>query len=540
MSPPNEPPSPQQQLQQQQQRKLELEKRKAEIMESLPHLYKWKWYWWAKKFFDSRNRMNLLCAANQISKSTTAIRKNIHWATDKRLWPKIWPKSPNPSQFWYLYPSQDTASSEFKFKWLPEVMPRIGEFSLDPEDAWCHHPIYGWEAVYAGRHGSKYGRLVTGIKFTSGVTIFFKAYTQNVHHLQSGTVHMITCDEELPEDLYDELKFRLAATDGVFNMVFTATRNQLLWYLALEGRGSNERFPDALKLQISMDDCQVYEDGSPGHYTQKRIEKIISDCRDEAEIDRRVRGRFVKDSAVRYSSFDPIRHMVKPISLPKGVRYFGGVDIGSGGSATAHPSAIGIIAVQPDFRRGWVIAGKRYDRTPTTAGDVFLEYIRIRGDRQMMIQTADPCARDFHVIAERSGETFLKPERNMAWGADIVNTLFRNDMLFIFDIPELQPLATELMTLKDDTNKSQAKDDFIDAALRYPCSFVPWDWSAIRNIPSEEEIHERLTREEKAWTPEKALAEQIRQRRGEIEVPGDDNWKDLIEELGDWNEAYGT
>ena len=44
------------------------------LKEDLPHLYGWGWYPWAKKIFDSKNKITLLCAANQIGKSSAAIR----------------------------------------------------------------------------------------------------------------------------------------------------------------------------------------------------------------------------------------------------------------------------------------------------------------------------------------------------------------------------------------------------------------------------------------------------------------------------------
>jgi len=72
--------------------KLLQEKRKIQAL--LPHLYSWPWYPWARAFFESRNKINLLCAANQISKSSTQIRKCIHWATATELWPSLWKTTP--------------------------------------------------------------------------------------------------------------------------------------------------------------------------------------------------------------------------------------------------------------------------------------------------------------------------------------------------------------------------------------------------------------------------------------------------------------
>ena len=75
--------------------KLELQEK---LRVGLPFKYRWKFYPWAREFFESRNRMTLLCAANQISKSSTQIRKAIEWATNPDLWPDLW--ATRPHQFW--------------------------------------------------------------------------------------------------------------------------------------------------------------------------------------------------------------------------------------------------------------------------------------------------------------------------------------------------------------------------------------------------------------------------------------------------------
>jgi phage terminase large subunit-like protein len=49
--------------------KIALLEAKQKMREGLPHLYGWKWYKWAREFFESRNRLCFLTAANQISKA---------------------------------------------------------------------------------------------------------------------------------------------------------------------------------------------------------------------------------------------------------------------------------------------------------------------------------------------------------------------------------------------------------------------------------------------------------------------------------------
>ena len=228
--------------------KEKLLKQQLKLQEGLPHLYGWKWYPWARKFYESRNKMTLLCAANQISKSSTQIRKCIDWATNQHKWKTLWKR--RPYQFWYLYPTKEVATIEFNKKCITEFLPR-GEFKDDP--------IYGWTAEYRSRD-------IFALHFNCGVSVYFKAYSQDVQHLQTGSCDAIFTDEELPEELYDELNIRTAATDGYFSMVFTATLVQQIWRDAIEGRGYIEKFPDALKIQVSMYDCLEYEDGTKAHW----------------------------------------------------------------------------------------------------------------------------------------------------------------------------------------------------------------------------------------------------------------------------------
>jgi hypothetical protein len=517
------------------QRKILEEKRKVLedkqrlLASRLPHLYGFKWYDWAWKFFNHTNRMGLLCAANQISKSSTAIRKNIHRATDVALWPKLWPKNPHPRQFWYLYPDKNVATSEFQSKWIPEFMPKTGMFDKTPQRERNICAKYGWQAYYDKKR-------IDYVEFSSGVRIYFKTYAQDVHSLQSSSPHMITCDEELPSDLYSELQARLFATDGYFDMVFTATKNQEMWWRAIEGTGEQELFPAAFKLQVTMYDCLKYNDGSPGHFTEERIDIIKASCKSQVEIDRRVKGKFVSEIGRKYGAFDPTRHYVKPFPLPRGCKYYAGVDIGSGG-ATGHPSAITFIAVSPDYRQGWVYKGWRGDNIATTAGDVFMKFLGMRGGTKMTMQLYDQACRDFFTIASRAGEAFSNSEKSHTLGEEIINSLFANNMLHLFDTPEIRKLGGEFMRVLVDTPKKHARDDFADSC-RYTAVMIPWDWTAIKNVPTEENVAKEV---KKAKTIKELEEYEIKMRRGEDPRDRrDSNWQDFDDNIRFWNNEYGT
>lgn len=474
----------------------------------LPFLYGFKWYEWAKKFFDSKEKICLLTAANQISKSSTQIRKCTNWATDKDLWPELWVTTPN--LFWYLYPTQDVINIEFETKWK-QFLPR-GIYKDDP--------YYGWEVIRSGKD-------IAGIAFKSGVTVLFKTYGQNVHALQSSTVYAMFCDEELPIDLFDELIFRLTATDGYFSMVFTATRGQDEWRRAMEpGAHEIEFLPEAHKQTVSMYDCQFYEDGSQAPWTLDRIREKEMRCSSHNEILKRIHGRFILDEgSLKYESFDHKRHIKEKHPVPKGWYVYVGIDIGSGG-AKGHPSAICYVAVKPDFTEGRIFAGWRGDKIITTAGDVMEKNIELK--KKMNIrptrQFYDWGSKDFFTIASRNGEAFEPAEKGHDFGEDLINTLFKNDMLFIYRDDELTKLTIELGSIRKDSNKKHAKDDFIDA-MRYAVSKIPWDFTNLskkyENAPVEE--------------PDLGPDEESRKKRKDY---WDGERERIEDEFDEWNELY--
>ena len=505
--------------------------RRIALMKGLPHIYSFEWYPWARKFIESKNKMNLLCAANQISKSSTQIRKCIDWATDKTKWPGLWNHDPN--QFWYLYPTSQQVNIEFETKWKLFL----------PKGAFKEDPIYGW------KEEKKDGNTIA-IHFNSGVHVYFKTYAQNVQSLQSGTCDAIFCDEELPYALYDELVFRLTATDGYFHMVFTATLGQDDWRRAMEieslADDEVENFPDAFKQCISLYDCQFYEDGTPSPWTEDKINLTRNKCSTHQQMLKRVYGRFVMDKGgLKYPEFDYTRHMKPHHIIPSHWLLFGGVDVGGGQAPDAkedqdkrvkrdkkqHPAAIAFIAVSPDYKSGRVFLGWRGDGISTTAGDVVNKYITLKKENKIQTtnQYYDWASADFYKIATGLGEGFEKAEKGHEIGEDILNVLFKNDMLFIYRTPELEKLAKELTMLRN--NQNRPKDDFIDA-LRYACSKIPWDWSAISSE----------LRPAKKPEPEKVMnstEQQIDDRRKAFDNP--ENANDELEQLfNEANEAYGN
>lgn len=434
----------------------------------LPHLHGMPWYAWAWQFFQSRNRYNFLVAANQVSKSSTQIRKCIHWATAPEIWGELW--RTKPTQFWYGYPDLNVATREFEERWVKEWLPR-GEMK--------DHPIYGWQAVYGQN------KKIHSIKFNSGVTVYFISYEMDPQALQAASVYAFFGDEELPVHLYPELNMRLSAplVQGYWHMVFTATLGQEMWRCTIEERGKPaELFKTAFKLQVTMYDCLEYMDGSVSPWTREMIQEVIDNCSSQAEIDRRVFGKFVLDTDRAYPGFARARNYISGHKLPKGWIVYTGCDIGTGGSA--HPAALAYVAVKPDFSAGRVFTGWRGDRITTTPEDILDKHVEIVTLKKLkpVMLSYDHQAKDFqtHATRRRPPIPVVKADKARDKGMSLLNTLFKLGMLKIHDDePELNKLVLELESLKTTTQKSSAKDDFIDA-LRFAVMRIPWDTGAFR------------------------------------------------------------
>lgn len=495
-----------------------------ELREDLPHLYGWKFYPWSREFFESRNKMNLLCAANQIGKSSIAIRKNIEWACNKKLWPELW--DTEPKQFWYFYPSDQVATIEIEKKWVPEFLPR---------GAMKDHENYGWDIEY--KSGD-----VHAIHFRSGCSIFFKSYGQKVINLQTSSVHMMTFDEEAPEEIINECLARLRATRGYFNQVFTATRGLQIWYRAMECIGtSEEMFSGAWKRSVSMRECMYYEDGTPSQWTPERIREAEGFCTSQSEILKRIDGRFVKDEGRRYLTFNPDKSIGDASEkIPPNWRYYAGVDIGSGGRGRS-AGAVVIVACSNDLDRGRVVRTWRGDYEETTAKDILEKYQELRQGLTITQACYDYQSREFGLIASRSGEPFIPADKQRNSGEQITNTLFQSGALTIDgNVYDNGKLVTELMSVPAGEKNRKYQDDLTDA-LRYVLKLIPWDFVKIApNLKIDDEEREEVPHTN--WTKDQYQQWQIKQRRGEMfdEFESKDEWQAFKDEVAAWNEAYGN
>lgn len=491
-------------------------------IDSLPHLYRDKHYAWSRKFYESTAKRLFLTAANQIGKSTVNIKTCIEWAGNPAQWPKLYGTQMKPNQFWYMYPSGKVAEVEFETKWKLYL----------PGDAYKNHPTYGWRA-------HKVNGQISRIEFNTGVSVFFKFYTQRIENLQTATVHAVFVDEELPDSYYDEINMRLAATNGYYRMVFTATLGQDLWRQTMEPLPhEEERFPDAEKMSVSMFDCITFEDGSPSHWTQDRINAVIRSCKSQAEVLRRVYGKFVVSSGRAFYAFDADKHFIPDLPLEPSWNWASCIDYGSGGKA--HPPAIVFVLYSPEHDYAYVTDTWLGDDGSTyTAGDIFNKYIELRGSRRPVYQIYDFSSKDIGTIAERHGECFTKADKSNTAGLSAINTLFRFDRMFIFHGGSHNgKLVSELMTLRstDEDNRNKGgnykKNDDLTDCLRYICNQIYWNWMRISDGKMQRSAN-------KGNHLKKIRENELKEgRRGRVYAQDEEDGHGVEEEFDFWNELY--
>lgn len=485
----------------------------------LPHLYERKWYPWAWDFYSCRDRVALLTAANQVSKSSTQIRTIIEWSGNPKLWPELWPDDPSPRIYWYFYPSLEVASVEFEKKWLPEFLPR-GDGKA--------HKTYGWYASY-----SKEGKI-SSITFNSGVTIYFQAYSKQTINLQTATVHAIFMDEECDdENLINELLSRLRGTKGYFRKVFTATIGSDFWYQAMERIGEgDEKFKTAWKRSVSLYDSMHYVDGTPSKWTAERIKEEENLCTSEAERLKRIMGRFVRDTGTLYPTFRPDVHVIDPFEIPADWQRYAAVDLGGNQSEKRSKTAIVFAAVNPKMTEVVIYDCWRGDDAQTTAGDAIDKFNELRNGTHITAKAYDYASSDFLEIATRRGEAFLPAIKERTAGIRMVNELFHSVALKIMRNGHWTKMQGELLTVSEASKVKKQTDDLTDA-LRYCLRLIPFDWKNISSgrvygMATGAAAHKPdkiPTAREEAYT---AMKNQVYQQ------------DDFSAEIEAWNDAYGN
>jgi hypothetical protein len=474
------------------------------LKEGLPHLYSFPMYQWQEDFWNCPATFQFIFKANQIGGSSVMIKRMIHYCTEPKLWDRFTKK---PKITMYLYPDKKSATREWEGKW--------SEFM--PKNEYKDHEQYGWKETWDGNY-------IDTVEFNSGVTLYFKTYGSGAENLQASTPAILACDEELPEELWPELQMRIASPANKGAMYWlgcTPTLGQK--YLAKIQSGET-KIPDSWVKTVSMYDCLKYSNGDRSIWTLDKIKQIEQTLPNDKEIQVRVHGLFKATDGLLISQFNSSKH-VKPYHAIKGWETYVGIDYGVGGS-TGHPSAIVFVTISPSYNAARVIKAWRGPYGPnsesTTPDDVILRYIEMCNELGLDQPTGvyyDPAAASIGVLAERQGLGFQKANKDREHGFNLLNSLFKNDMLILLDDGKgaIQELATELESVTSEFNKKRAGDDLMDA-LRYCISLIPFNFENLK-IQIQTEVKTTKT-------------------IGRHEVEETYDFDDVSEEVDEWNEYY--
>lgn len=458
------------------------------IRKDFKSCYAHKLYQWQTDFLINKKLLALLTAANQIGKSSIQIIKCLNQGYRTDLWPYWFPKR-KPTTFIYMYPESKLATMEFEEKWVKQYLPR-GPMINDPR--------YGWKANYDKGN-------IESITLATGVTIYFRFYSQAPKSIQAATADAVFFDEEPPEAHYDEIMVRTQARQaqgsGFISIVFTATLGQQYLYDAMERQGTpDEKFVNAWKRQISVYDCLFYADGTPSEIWSKNyIEKeLIPKYRDPREIQRRIFGRFVKSSGLVFYEFQIDRNTEDygATNIEDWSLYLG-MDFGCGGEH-GHSSAISVIAVDPTMSEARQITSWHSEKKRMTQGDLLEEFKKMISDGKMYFSSADWMATDLFELANREGLTINKAEKSHEIGINMLNTLFKAERFKIWTgdgSGHNYQAVREFSSVSEETNKRHRIDDSCDAS-RYAIAATPMRLTGIeaanKMTKQEEKLHPRM------------------------------------------------
>lgn len=420
--------------------------------------------------------LSFITASNQCGKSSVQIIKCINMALRTDLWP-YWFPNKKPSTFIYLYPESKLATVEFFEKWVKVYLPR-GPMKDDPR--------FGWKETL-GDKGQ-----IDSITFATGVTCYFRFYSQKATVLQAHTADAVFMDEEPPGEHFDEIQVRCQARQtigsGHVSAVFTATIGQEFFYKAMEMQGTeHETFKDAWKKQVSLFDCIYYADGSPsGIWTEEHIRtKVIPSYRNEKEVMRRVYGRFVKSSGLVFEEYDRARNTeAMGVTDMDGWRSFVGIDYGAGGEY-GHSSSIVHVKVCPNYENARVCYVWWSEKKRMTQGDLLLRYKMLMPMFGSHHAFGDWGATDLFTLAAREGIALHKAEKSHDVGINLTNSLLKDAQLKIIlgTGPHVPQLLNELASVAEDKPKRHRIDDCTDA-LRYAISLIPFRLKSLKDRKS--------------------------------------------------------
>ena len=251
-------------------------------------------------FHESEARWRLLTGGNQSGKSMAGAAEIAMWAMGQHKYQKL---SPGPKQIWAISAEYRTLTNGIWRHLRPDaqIQPAKGAGFITEDRVKRIGPklpqtdLPAYIEVWYNKKAGEFSR----IDFISG-----DGGESARKRMQSAAVDLISVDEEIPSNMYDEIRARLLATNGRMIITATLVRSED-WILDVEDRaneGHSAYFHCALNLEKNR------------YINQDAIHELMGDLSPE-ERAVRVLGKSRRQFGLVYSTFLP-DHLIDPFPIP--------------------------------------------------------------------------------------------------------------------------------------------------------------------------------------------------------------------------------
>lgn len=235
-----------------------------------------------ESFHKSKQRYRLLFGGNQSGKSLANAQEIAWWLTGKHPYRPV-PKS--PIHVWCISAEYSTIKDGV-YRHLRRILP-------------------DWEIKKEGPNVVGHP-LPSYIELKNGSVIDFKsAKGDSREKFQAAGIHLISIDEEITADIFDELEARTLVTGGEFIISATLV-DSYDWILNLEQRGESGD-PDVFITRLDT--------SSNPYINQKVLQTLLAKWSSDTQ-EYRIKGKSRRSHGLVYNTWVDSKHRVPRFAIP--------------------------------------------------------------------------------------------------------------------------------------------------------------------------------------------------------------------------------
>lgn len=249
-----------------------------------PNMYGYRPHAKQEKFHRSSKRRRLYIGGNRSGKTTGGIMEDLYYALGTHPYKKT-PEPPIRGRI---------CASDFVNGHEKIIIPEISR--------WC--PI---GQLRGGSWYTAFDKLERVIHFANGSFIELMSYDQDLVKFAGTSRHFIHCDEEPPQDIYNENAARLIDTAGDFWATMTPLDGMTWVYDVLyePAIGGDNPLIDVITVEMTENP-----------YIQEGEAQLYLDGLDDDEKKARGKGEFIQLGGLIYKLFNPDTHIVDDFIPP--------------------------------------------------------------------------------------------------------------------------------------------------------------------------------------------------------------------------------